>query len=1047
MPAVVNDLKEIRLDGVWDLGFRKKNGNLKWIKAHVPGDVHLDLIKADIIDDPLFGKNIEKCLWISEVEWHYKKEFYLGRLEKEVVYEITFYGLDTTCIIYLNGQEIGRHNNMFIPYQIDVTKHLATGKNILLVRIDSGIKIHKDKDPVKIRRYIRKAQFSFGWDWAPRLLTCGIWRSVILRKHKVLALRDTYITSKLDKKEANIEIGIEIEKFIKQRTLIDVVITIGKNKKKLSRYLTARKNLIKQSIKIKNPLLWWPIPFGKPNLYDISIEIYKDNTLLGSYQDKFGIREIRLEQKKLSKDEKGFCFVVNGKRIYAKGANWVPADSILARVNGEKYKKLIQLAKQANINMLRVWGGGIYEDKLFYRLCDEAGIMIWQDFMFACSAYPNENKEFLKNIRREAEIIVKQLRNHPSIVVWCGNNENEKSRIEMEINGKYEGWNIYHKILPGICKRLDPGRIYWPGSYYGGDDPNCPEQGDRHSWLGVPDYRKYINEKGKFISEFYAFAPPIKETIKKSLPQDEMYLDSPSWKFHDNRYGSKYFRKYFETEFLKVDKISFDDYLLYYQLYQAEAYKYAIECFRRRKFICSGSLLWMYNDSWPTTGSWTIVDYYLNKPPAYYYVKRAQSHLLLSFKEEKNTVSIWVVNDYLKEFKVVLIVKHMDFIKGEIKRWSKNLIIKENFSEEIMRINLGDMLIKDKSREYLYGELKSNHKKIAENLYFFENIKTLSLPKANISKRYKIIDNSKAELILKSNVFAYMVKISNNEQNVNLRDNYFSINPGDTMVLAISGQDITLRNLEKLKVRALNSSVQDRKVSSEIVDLSKSTTCIKKLVRKPENIFSKRLISEQGRMWRKIIYSQKPALKLDKKEHFKTFNKWMGENYYSVSIYSAWDNKYFYLAIAVKDKEFYQPFLGPEICFGDSIELALDPYHLHKKNREKIFECCLALGSRGSQLSIRTFPHELKIKDVKKYRLYICRTDQGSENGNMNYEFAIPWRFLLENERPYIAMQMGISMIFINNNAGNRGWAQWGGGIFREKDGSLFNHITLCGDG
>ena len=822
-------MKATKLDGMWELGFSREGRAFQWIKAKVPGDVHLDLMRAGLLEEPLYGMNAEKCLWTAEVTWHYRKKFHLEKLEKDVRYELTFCGLDTTCTIFLNEQEIGRHNNMFVPCSIDVTKNLVAGENTLLVKIDSGINQYKDKYPdvikllkhrsqqnvdaiVKIRIWIRKTLIGFGWDCAPVLMTCGIWRSVGLRRHKILALRNPYITSKLDKDSAIIDISFELEKFIEKNIQVEIRTRIsnrGKTIGEVSKFLTVGKNPIKESMHLKNPSLWWPIPFGRPNLYDISIEVNKDGVLLDSYNDRFGIREIKLEQRNLGHGEKTFTFVVNGKRIFAKGANWFPADSILARVNEQKYRELIRLAREANFNMLRVWGGGIYEDELFYKFCDENGIMVWQDFMFACALYPDGDKEFLENITRECEIAVKQLRNHPSIVLWCGNNEGSTSKRIVELFGKYRGWKIFHRLLPNICKRLDPQRIYWPASPYGDGDEyegsNTAREGDRHSWFGVPDYRKYADEKGKFISEFYAFAPSAKESLEKFLPPEELRVDSKSWKFHTNPWPwERLFRRFAEKNFISGRNPSFDDYLLGYQLYQGEAYRYALECFRRRKFICSGSLFWVYNDCWGATGSWTIVDYYLNRPLAYYYVKKAYAPLLLSFQEEKDKVSVWIVNDYLKNFSAELTVRQIDFTEGEKHRWEEKLVIGENSSEEVMRIQLGKISDNDRATQYLCGELKSRGEVIADNTYFFEMPRKLLLPKARVLKSCRVINNSIGILTLRSDVFAYAVRVSELGNGLSLDENYFNINPGEEKKVVVRGKNITLADLKKFKISTFN---------------------------------------------------------------------------------------------------------------------------------------------------------------------------------------------------------------------------------------------------
>ncbi len=420
------------------------------------------------------------------------------------------------------------------------------------------------------------------------------------------------------------------------------------------------------------------------------------------------------------------------------------------------------------------------------------------------------DEEFLKNITKECEIAVKQLRNHPSIVLWCGNNECSTSKRVVELFGKYRGWKIFHRILPNICKRLDRGRVYWPASPYAEEDTDVenvhtPKEGDRHSWIGVPNYKKYSEEKGKFISEFYAFSPQTKESLEKFLPTKELSIDSKTWKFHTNPWPwERLYRKFAEKEFMGGKKLPFDDYLFAYNLYKGETFKYSIEFFRRRKFTCSGSLFWVYNDCWGMTGSMAIVDYYLNRPLAYYYVQRAYAPIILSFQEEKDEISIWVVNDYLKKLSVNLIVRQIDFVKGEKHRWEKGLVISENSSFEVMRIQLGKISDNDRATQYLCGELKYRGKVIAENAYFSENPGNLILPKAMVSKMCKIIDRDTGVVTLKSDLFAYVVKISGCRGGLSVDDNYFHINPGEEKRVIVRSKGITMADLRNLKIKTLN---------------------------------------------------------------------------------------------------------------------------------------------------------------------------------------------------------------------------------------------------
>ncbi|MBU2615137.1 MAG: hypothetical protein KKG87_06235 [Elusimicrobia bacterium] len=729
-------MKSLSLNGKWLLTWISQSAikgkdirtveddKRNWIEASVPGDVHLDLIKAGLIEEPLYAKNAEKCRWIEEKEWWYRKEFSIDKTAKYKRIELVFEGLDTTAEIYLNGEKIGRHNNCFVPYGIDVSEKIQEGVNVLIIKLDCGLLKAKNKPlreygpKAERRMWIRKPQFTFKWDWAPRLLTCGIWRSVKLVFYEEVAIRNVYLSSFLKKNTAELTIEADLENFLNKEQILNLDISIRNGTRHFQKVLITLKpglNKIKNKIILNKPLLWWPRPLGNPHLYDFSLKVAKGQQILDEYVCRYGIREIKILQNPLPEGGKSFTFLVNGKKVFCKGANWVPADSIFARVTKEKYRKLIELAEEANFNMLRVWGGGIYEDPYFYELCNEKGIMVWQDFMFACSLYPDNDIEFCREIKRESELAVKELRNHPCLVIWCGNNENDWMFHDKHFGPVrfFYGRKIYHRLLREICKRLDPGRPYWPSSPYGGNHPNSENQGDRHNWdvIKVADYKNYQKDKGKFISEFGVLSCPNKSSLKHYLPQNEHYLGSPSWQFHNNKFEKGTILKAISIFFKDTKKLSLARYIKLSQLLQGEALKFAIESFRRRKYNCSGSLFWMYADCCGGVG-WTIIDYYLSPKLSYHYVKKAYEPILVSIKEENDGFSIWLINDTLRELRGELEYGLRE-LAGKKNQESKRIFTRAaaNSSKCVVRINKDG----DCANCHYFAKFRVNGKIVSEN--------------------------------------------------------------------------------------------------------------------------------------------------------------------------------------------------------------------------------------------------------------------------------------------------------------------------------------------
>ena len=524
-----------------------------WQPAQVPGSVQSDLLKLGRIPDPFLLNSQDSIQWVSEKNWSYKKSFTISSsLLKTKQHILKFEGLDTYAKVVLNGHLILQTNNAFNSYEFNVTEILQP-QNTLEVTLYSPDAIEA-KAALKLgytlpegpRVFSRKPQFQYGWDWGPKIKTMGIWREVSLVSYSMARLEDVYIkTQEITTSQALVEANIEVMSFeADTRCVIELVNnTTGEiHSKPITTHVGTKNYSIPFSI--KNPKLWWTHNLGTPFLYDFTIHLKKDNTILETLHKKVGLRTIQLVTEKDSLGE-SFYFKLNGKPIYLKGANYIPQNIFLSQVQPKDREKLLDDALQANMNMLRVWGGGVYEDDLFYDLCDEKGILVWQDFMFACAMYPGD-KEFLTNVKNEAIANVKRLRQHPSIALYCGNNENSEGwhrwgwQADKTQAQKEEIWNsyqaVFNGILPKVVDSLHASISYWESSpKFGRGDKRYQFQGDAHDWWvwhdGYP-FEHFEQEVPRFMSEFGFQSYPGYQAIKYFTQEDTIDLSHPSFKSH-----------------------------------------------------------------------------------------------------------------------------------------------------------------------------------------------------------------------------------------------------------------------------------------------------------------------------------------------------------------------------------------------------------------------------------------------------------------------------------------------------------------------------------
>lgn len=691
---------------------------LNWLPAQVPGQIHLDLARAGVIPDSFYRMFERDVAWVDECDWQYETTFTLPTPLPAHAY-LRFDGLDTVAEIVLNGQAVGKTENMFIPHEFAVGGKLREGENTLQVSFRSALQVGRERqtawnssgnDTTQThwnnwgpRSFVRKAQYMYGWDWGPELVSCGIWRPVELVSVPVARLLDWKydVVFQGDKAVVTVEADIErapsaLSTPLAFRIALPFVSTNGaRSTDGLPDPVTvdvptgANQVKARAAVTIEKAQKWWPSgreSLGKPvrsALYGARLSVLAGDKPVATRDAKIGLRTIELMREN-DPDGKGqgFKFRVNGRDIFAKGANWIPADSFPARLRHEAYPEpngdvyidsqgnpytgmfryesehlervdsLIKTAADAGYNMLRVWGGGLYESEHFYDLCDQLGIMVWQDFPYACAYYPDTG-EYADEAAREARGAVRRIRNHASLAIWCGNNEN-LTMFQGNWSGnrppRYLGEHIYNEVLPAVLKEEDPRTPYIPSSPSGGEDANSPDYGDRHNWdvwHGVGDWIHYAKDRSRFCSEFGFASSCGMAAWDSCLAPSDKWPQSPAVQWHDKT------RKGYETYFglftlHHVVPQTLEDLVYYTQINQAEALKYGIEHYRRNKGRCWGTLFWQINDCWPVQ-SWATIDYLGVPKAAHHASRRFYAPVLLTlFKvEAENVAQVHLVSDLL----------------------------------------------------------------------------------------------------------------------------------------------------------------------------------------------------------------------------------------------------------------------------------------------------------------------------------------------------------------------------------------------------------------
>lgn len=792
------------------------------IPAAVPGSVYNDLLAAGQMEDPFWRDNEMQALKIMENDFIYSCEFAVTEdiLEADANM-LHFDGIDTIADIMLNGSHLGNARNMHRIWEYDVTGMLKKEGNLLTVHIYSPTKYIKKcmeevvtlgtPDCMEGFPQIRKAHCMFGWDWGPRLPDAGIWREVTITGISCGKIDSVHITQAPENEAVRLSLDVELSKLPDQKdTEFTYEVQITDPNGKMTSYSQSPKELL-----IEDPLLWWPNGFGSQPLYTVEVILSADGCIVDSWKRRIGLRTMGIQQ---NKDEFGesFAHEVNGIAIFAMGADYIPEDNIFPRITKERTRTLLEQCAAANFNCIRVWGGGYYPDDYFFDICDELGLIVWMDFMYACAVYELTD-DFDENIRAEIEENVKRIRHHASLGLWCGNNE-----MEMFVDAgdcvntpkqKGDYIKMYEYIFPQIMKRCDPNTFYWPASPSSGgsfDFPNDPDRGDVHYWDvwhgGKPfsEFRKFYF---RYASEFGFQSFPCAKTVESfTQPEDRNIFSYVMEKHQRNNSANGKIMNYLSQTFLYPKEFPV---LLYAsQLLQAEAIRYGVEHFRRNRGRCMGAVYWQLNDCWPVA-SWSSIDYFGRWKALHYAAKRFFAPVLLSCQEEgfltqsanineepkeyEKSIRFNVSNETLRERVLTIAWSVRDALANVRREETIELKVGELDSVWCEKILLPDINIYD---EYVSYELLEDGKSVSSSSVIFSVPKYFHYEDPKLSCRVQ-----GDEIIVTASAYAKSVEIRNKEEDLILSDNYFDMDAGTKKVRIISGvpQELQLRSVYDIR--------------------------------------------------------------------------------------------------------------------------------------------------------------------------------------------------------------------------------------------------------
>jgi beta-mannosidase len=785
------------LTGVWQF---RQAGTQEWLPANVPGGVHTDLLALGRIPDPFVGDNEKRVQWVAEADWEYRHQFTAA---PELLHQPHIWlvcdGLDTLATVSLNGRELGRAANMFRQYRWDVKPLLKAGENDLRIVFDSPLRFATAQQAIRPMPgvshaipggpYLRKAPCHFGWDWGPQLPPIGVWKDIQLEGYEGAHITEVRLSQQHAEGQVTVEARVAVQSWDEapRSAVMRLVAPDGQVFETSAAVAPGNESTLR--VDIPNPQIWWPNGYGAQPLYRASVELHQSDLLLDQRDYQLGLRTLELRQQP---DEWGrsFTFVVNGLPIFAKGSNWIPADSFPTRISDAYLEGLIRAAAETHQNMLRVWGGGFYEEERFYDLCDRYGILVWQEFIFSCSIYPLDVPAFLENVHTEVVENVRRLRHRASLALWCGNNEMEWGWVDW-------GWNrpelqdlkaaydrFFHHTLPAWCAAEDPDRVYWPSSPSSDtpfENPNGQQQGDAHYWdvwHGRKPFTSYRHQYPRFMSEFGFQALPPLATIRTYADEADWNMTSYIMEMHQkNASGNSLIvGQMLDTFRLPKDFVS----LVYLSMaLQAEGIRYGVEHWRRHPDRVAGILYWQLNDCWPVA-SWSSLDYFGRWKALHYAARRFYAPLMLSIEDKPPKQGVYVSNDLLEPWEGT-VRWSLETLAGEVLTSGQALVMAgPQSATQVCELDFSARISDDNIRTLVFiAELYQGERLITRQTAGFAPIKHLSLAAPDVTADMRC-EGDQLIVELTSRSLALLVEVSLTGADVVFSDNYFNLPAGRT---------------------------------------------------------------------------------------------------------------------------------------------------------------------------------------------------------------------------------------------------------------------------
>jgi beta-mannosidase len=856
MSTHASELASRELNSGWE--FRALNADNRpemgvWHAAQVPGVVQTDLLAARLIPDPFYGDNESRLQWIGLTDWEYRTTFQVdaATLQHEHV-DLVFEGLDTYAEVFLNEQQILITDNMFRRWRVAARPLLKTGPNTLRIVFHSPITsmIPKVKalpyilpsvstanegneEDVATAPYTRKAPYQYGWDWGPRYVTIGIWKPVRLETWDNARIEDFHVHQLKVTSDAA-ELTAEVEVDSSQPQTATLILSgdaadgrVLKAVASQSVQLDAGINHVAIPFRIAAPKLWYPAGYGAQDRYRFSASVKSGKTVIAQAEVKTGLRSVELRR---IPDQwgKSFTFVVNGIPIFAKGANVIPFDSFPSRVTPARYREILQAARDANMNMVREWGGGIYESDDFYDICDELGLMVWQEFIFGGDMVPGD-PEFQQNVREEATQQVKRLRDHPSIVLWCGNNEIEAGWLawadrlifkeSITPPQRERVWQdyvvLFHNILKNVAEQYATPIPYWPSSPSADFEapPSNPDNGDMHFWgvwHNLEPIENYNLQDPRFMSEFGFQSFPEMRTIASFAGADDLSIDSAVMKSHQkNHGGNERILTYMLREY--PEPRDFPSFVYVSQIQQAEAIKVGAEHLRRNRPRTMGALFWQLNDCWPVA-SWSSIDYFGRWKALQYYARRFYANLLISPFAHDGVIDVYVVSDKIQPTNAQIRTRLLDFDGKVLMDKTQDVQVPAQSSAVYFSVSEKDALgYANVDRTVMVLDLLVDGKTASRNELFFDRMRNLQLSlKPTIQSNITGSANDYT-LRLRSPVLARDVYVSFGDLDVTPSDNYFDLLPGEEVIVHLKSAAALAQLQQALRVASLTDAFFDKR--------------------------------------------------------------------------------------------------------------------------------------------------------------------------------------------------------------------------------------------